>query len=535
MPRWSRWLGLSAALVLSAAASAAEPLHKRIDALIAVGARGQPASARADDAEFLRRVYLDLAGRIPSVAEARAFLQDKSATRRAQLIDKLLASPDYPRRMQELFHAMLMERLGDHSDWTKYLQTSFATNKPWDALAREILRAAPRSETARGAAFFYAKRLENYGQNPVDYAALTRDVGRLFLGVDLRCAQCHDHLFIAEYKQQDFQGLYAFFQNTYLLDVKSSTVGEKPTTRKVAYMSVFKKVEREMGPRLPGRREIPIPELKKGEEFTRPLNRKDLDPGQLRFSPLEKLAEELPTRDSPGFVRNAVNRLWWVMMGRGLVHPLDLHHADNPPSHPELLDLLAQEFVAHHFDIKWLLRELALSETYQRSSLLPAGKDKPDPDRFLTAIEKRMSAEQLMWATLEALGERERLLAGKSKPPVTLDSLRTRFVKAFANPAREAETEFAPSLKGALFVLNDDAVMGLLTPREGNLMDRLDRLADADKAIDELYLSVLSREPTAEEKADAAAYLKKHETMRSAALGRLAWSLLASTEFCVNH
>src|SRR5262249_37489944 len=148
----------------------------------------------------------------------------------------------YPERMRDAFHGLLMERLGDHPEWSKYLVKSFAANKPYDLLAREVLRAAPRDESVRGAAFFYAKRLENYGQNPVDYAGLTRDVGRLFLGKDLRCAQCHDHLFIGDYKQRDFQGLLAFFQNAYLQDGAYPTVGERPTAKKLPFMSVFKKV-----------------------------------------------------------------------------------------------------------------------------------------------------------------------------------------------------------------------------------------------------------------------------------------------------
>ena len=172
-------------LLLPGLASAGEPLHQRIDRLILAKAGGKPVGAVADDAEFLRRVHLDLAGRIPSVEQTRAFLQDTSADKRARVIDQLLAGPDYARRMQEAFHVVLMERLGDHPEWTKYLHSSFEANKPWDQMVREILRASPKNDAAKGAAFFYAKRLENYGQNAVDYSGLTRDVGRLFLGMDL--------------------------------------------------------------------------------------------------------------------------------------------------------------------------------------------------------------------------------------------------------------------------------------------------------------------------------------------------------------
>jgi uncharacterized protein DUF1549/uncharacterized protein DUF1553 len=523
-PQPGKFALLSAVLLAAAsAAAAADPLHVEIDTLIVGRNSTKPRSAPSDDAEFLRRIYLDLAGRIPSVHEARTFLEDRSADKRAKLIDQLLAGPDYPRRMQELFNVMLMERLGDHAEWNKYLRSSFAANKPWDQLAREILAARPKDESTRGAGFFYAKRLENYGQNPVDYAALTRDVGRLFLGMDLKCAQCHDHLFIKTYKQQDFQGLHAFFQNAFLQDAKFPTVGEKPLTQKIAYMSVLRKEPKQTGPRLPGMNEIDIPTLPKGEEYTQRPDPKALFPGVPRFSPLALLAQQLPTADNTAFTRNIANRLWFVMLGRGLVHPLDLHHRDNPPSHPELLDLLAREFAAHKFDIQWLLREIALSETYQRSSILP--KEEPPPESFLVALEKRVSAEQLLRSMLEATG---------TQAP-NVDALQTKFVRAFAGPRREPEDEFNPSLKAALFVLNDDTVLAWLTPRPGNLIDRLMKLDNADQIADELYLSVLTRRPTAEERQDVADYLAKKADRRAAALGHLAWALLASTEFCVNH
>ena len=354
------------------ALNAAEPLHTRIDALIAARAAGAALSPPADDAEFLHRVTLDLAGTIPSTGQARAFLQDKSPNKRVRLIDRLLAGPDYPRRLQEAFHVMLMERLGDHPEWSKYLRESFAANKPWDQLSREILRGRPRDEATRGAAFFYAKRLENYGQNPVDYPGLTRDVGRLFLGMDLRCAQCHDHLFIGDYKQADFQGLHTFFQNLYLHDAKVPAIGERVTTQKTALRrSSTRSRTRHDACRGQGNRGS---RCEKGEEYLPPAEPGKKSPGVPRFSLLEQLAEQLPAatiRPSAATLPIACGGSCWRQR---LVHPLDLSHSRNPPSHPELLDLLAKELVEHHFDLKWALRELALSQTYQRSSELPGSK-----------------------------------------------------------------------------------------------------------------------------------------------------------------
>jgi len=528
---------LGSALLFSSTVHAEEPLHSRIDKLILAKADGKAPAAISDDAEFLRRVSLDFSGKIPSVEQARAFLADRSPRKRAELIDRLLASPDYAERMTDLFHVFLMERLGEHQEWAKYLKLSFEKNKPWNQMVREILRADPADEANRGAAFWYAKRLENYGENPVDYPALTRDVGRLFLGKNLQCAQCHDHLFIDDYKQQHFQGLFAFVRNAYLSDSKAPTVGEKPTTEKVNFMSVFKKVPKATGPAVPGGKEFDPPPFKKGEEYIKAPDPKSKTPPALKFSPLAILAEQLPAETTPGFSHNIVNRLWFMLMGRGIVHPLDLHHSANPPSHPELLDLLAREFVAHRYDIKWLLRELALSDAYQRSSVLSASSEAPAADKFLNAIEKRLSAEQLMWSMLQATGERDGLLAPrKNDKAPTLEQVRAKFIKAFGNPVREPEDEFAPSLNAALFLSNDPLVLGWLSAHPGNTLDRLSKLTDADKIADELYLSVLTRLPTAQERQTLKSYLSKEKPgPKDAMLSQWMWALLASTEFCVNH
>ncbi|MCE9561637.1 MAG: DUF1549 and DUF1553 domain-containing protein [Planctomycetes bacterium] len=504
-------------------AKSAEPLHVRIDAIIDAKAKAENAAvaAPADDAEFLRRAYLDFAGTIPPVSVTRAFLSDTSASKREKLIESLLNSPTYATHMADLFNVALMERLGDSPEWSKYLRESFAKNKPYDQMVREMLRANSKDTNNVGASFWISKRLENYGQNPVDYSALTRDVGRLFLGKNFQCCECHDHLFIDDYKQQHFQGLHTFFKNTFL---SKGVVAEKLTTEKHPFASVFTKIQMTTGPSLPGMMMIDIPMFAKGMEFVTPPDRKTNEPGVPKFSTLQAISEQLPTAKNTDFTRNAVNRIWFAVMGRGLVHPLDLHHSRNPASHPELLTLLADEFASHKFDIKWLLGELALTKTYQRSSVVVAGKDTPDARLFAVALEKRLSADQLLNAMLTAT-ENDAKVA---------DTLRPKFVKAFANQAREPEDEIAPSLKGALFVLHDAAVLELVNSKPGNLVERVAKLDDA-AATDELYLAVLSRKPTETERAAVAKLLAKHTDKRAEAVGRVAWALLASMEFGVNH
>lgn len=503
-----------------------EPLHVRIDQLIAAQAGGELNGA-ASDAEFVRRVYLDLNGRIPTRDETRRFLDDSAADKRAKLIDTLLASPEYAPHMASTFHVMLIERLGEHEEWNKWLTESFAANKRWDEMSREML--APHyeeSDPARGAGFFISKRLENYGQNPVDYPALVRDVGRLMLGVDLQCAQCHDHLLVDDYKQVDYQGLYAYFANASLRpNVKFPAVQEKPFSQKVEFQSVFVAGKHTVGPRIPFGTETGIPMFDKGQEFEVAPDKKTNHPGVLKFSPLKVLAAELPKQETPGFSRNMTNRLWWLMMGQGQVHPLDLHHSANPASHPELLDLLAREFAAHHYDIRWLLQELALSQTYQRSSATD-GKTNVPIASYRVALEKGLTPEQMARSLWTATGPH-----ADAKP---LADLQQRCVKALGQPPREPETEFAPSVKGALFLSHDSSVLALLEKRDGNLIDRLMKLAPP-AAVDEMYLCVYSRLPQADERAEGVAFLEAKGAENEAALQTFVWSMLSSSEFAISH
>ena len=515
---------------------AAEPsLHEQIDALIDAKITGKVVSKQADDYEFVRRVYLDFAGRIPTLAEIDSFVANKALDKRKLLIAQLISSPSYSKQMANTFHIHFMERLGDNAEWIKYLEESFKKNKGWNVMAKEILRGINSKEDLKGANFFFSKRLENYGQNPVDYSALTRDVGRLFLGKDFRCAECHDHLFIEEYKQEDFKGLFAFFQNTYLVDAKAGIVGEKLTAKKMEFMSVFKKEKKEIAPKIPGMAEVAIPEFKKGEEFLVPADPKKKILGVPRFSPLEKLSEQLPSPENVDFSKNIVNRMWFIMMGRGLVHPLDLHHAGNPPSHPELLALLAKEFSAHQFDFKWLLTELANTKVYQRSSKVDMGKTPEAPALFATAIEKRLSAEQLLASILVATGRYGKLERKGGNEPEMPDALKVKFAKAFANAARDPEDEIAFSLKAALFLLNDEAVLGLLKPETDSTVAVLMKMKPDNVMIEKAYLAILSRKPEPQETKDALEFLSKPVSAGEVGVVNLVWALLASSEFNLNH
>ncbi len=254
MSNYRRIIGPAIALVTvlwAIPARAAEPLHARIDQLIAAATVG-PASPIANDAEFLRRVYLDLTGEIPSPAAAREFLDDKSPEKRTALVDRLLAGPAYPRHMAGVFSVMLMERRADkvipQPNGSSILRASLAANKPYNQLAREILAADGVDSALRPAAKFYLDR-------DGDPNLLTRDVGRIFFGRDFQCAQCHDHPIIDSYYQADYYGLFACFNRGALFtDPKDKKVffAEKGEGG-VAFQSVFDTdAKGNTRPRLPG-------------------------------------------------------------------------------------------------------------------------------------------------------------------------------------------------------------------------------------------------------------------------------------------
>lgn len=537
--------GLPAVLLVFAFAPTAradEPLHTRIDRLIAAGQPGyeKDAAPPADDGEFLRRVYLDLAGTIPTVAEARAFLADTAADKREKLIDRLLAAPGYARRMAQAYDVILMERRRDNrvprAAWETYLRETFAANRPYDAFAREILSADGADAKTRPAARFFLDR-------DLEPNLVTRDLGRVFLGRNLACAQCHDHPTVGDYKQADYYGIQAFVNRTFLFPnatAATAVIAEK-ADGDVTFTNVFDKTKKTSGtgPRLPGLKALDEPKPEKGKEYA-VAPAKDVRPVPA-YSRRAKLAAAVTAPENPAFARTAANRLWALMMGRGLIDPVDQDHAGNPPSHPELLDLLAREFVAHGHDVKWFLREVALSRTYQRSSEVPAALTDAPPAKYLVGPMKPIAAEPLAYAVGEATGQSgiDRAALGAKATDAALDaklaSLVTTFRGIYGGPAGEPDEGASPTLGQTLFLKHGAAVRGLTQPRAGNLADRLAKLPP-DQAAEELFLSVLTRRPSADERAAVTAALTRTDTAaRPAACGELVWALVASAEFRFNH
>ncbi|MGP0064250.1 MAG: DUF1549 domain-containing protein [Isosphaeraceae bacterium] len=385
-----------------AADSPAEPLHARIDRLmesVQVGPRVAPAS----DAEFLRRVSLDLTGMPPSVEELKEFLADRAADKRARAVDRLLASPLFARHWATTLDVMLMERRPSKKvaadDWQNYLLSAVRENRPLNQLMGELLRADGADPKLRPAARFYLDRESEPN-------LITRDVGRIFFGRDMQCAQCHNHPLVPDYQQSDYYGLLAFISPGYALTRKEgkneTTFHAEKAGTDLAFDSVFVKDDHHWtGPRVPGGTELPEPMFPPGEEYTvKPADQVLPVP---RYSRRAKLASLVTDGGNRAFNENLANRLWGFMMGRGLVHPVDSHHPANPPSHPELMKLLGEELVALKFDARAFLRELALTHAYQRAIDLPE-ETSPLPAPFAAKLAQLKARSE----PLEAAAERAR-------------------------------------------------------------------------------------------------------------------------------
>ncbi len=338
--------------------------------------RMQPATgvvpARCSDAEFLRRASIDLNGMPPTADEARLFLADATRNKRELLVDRLLASPHYARHLTSTLDLMLMERRANThvtaDDWQSWLMKSARDNKPWNVLAREILTADGDDPNQRPAARFVLDR----GAEP---NVLTHDISRIFFGRDMQCAQCHDHPIVGDYLQSDYHGLLAYVAPGYTVvrkegDKQVMLYAERAGSD-LSFESVFiKGTQHRTGPRMPDDLAVEEPFFLPGDEY-------QIAPAEAvksvpKFSRRARLAEFATNGTNQAFNQNIANRLWAHMFGRGLVHPVDMHHPDNPATDPELMRILGEQFAAMNYDIKAFLRELALSETYQRSFDTPS-------------------------------------------------------------------------------------------------------------------------------------------------------------------
>jgi hypothetical protein len=503
-------------------------LADAIDQAVAAkcAARGVKPTHATDDAEFLRRVCLDLSGRIPTVADVRAFLDDRSADKRQRAVQRLLEHPRYVEHFTTVWRQMMLPQNNDRNaqflaaSLEVWLRKQFRENIPYDRMVRDLLTAAvaapnqrmPRPEDARPLPTAFYQVNESKAEN------LAASTSRLFLGIKLECAQCHNHPF-AKWSKKQFWEYAAFFSGIRPQEPRFgafSPVKDDPARRVIKVAGTDEEYEARF---LDGR----TPQWKAG------------------VGTRTTLADWMTSSDNPYFARNAVNRVWAHFFGVGLIEPVDEPGAENPPSHPALLDELARQFVAHQYDLKFLVRAITASRTYQLSSAT-TDSSQSDLRLFTRMAVKGMTGEQLFDSLAVATGYQDRQ---ESPQPGRYFSPRTEFLAKFSNPS-DKRTEYQTSILQALTLMNGKLTNEVTDPEAHHgppqtltLIAVLDApfFDTTAKQVEALYLATLSRKPRAEELERFVKFVDRAGAERDVkkALADVFWALLNSSEFILNH
>ena len=466
-------------------------------------------SAKSTDAEFQRRAYLDIIGRIPTSSETKSFLENTTPDKRVKLVDDLLSDDEFGKHMADIWQALLLPRISDNrrvqtEPLTLWLEKHFNVNTGWDQITKELLTSTGPQDENGSITYFISNA-------SVD--KMTDSVSKLFLGVQLQCAQCHDHPFV-DWKQNDYWGLAAFF-----MKVQAKPPGGKDTSSPT--VTEGKGINKNKKSLPEAAKFVPATFLASGEAT---LN--SAEP----YRPV--LANWLTSKTNPFFSKAMVNRVWAQYFGKGLVDPIDDMHDGNPATHPELLEALATQFSASNFDLKFLIRSICNSETYQRSSKPNASNKETDIALLARMPIKNMTPEQLFDSLTTVLGAPTRadqklgkVKAEKNQPK----GARSQFVAFFQPEEGTSALSYETGIPQILRLMNSPQM------NSANIIQRLvDKNADTKTAIEKVYLSVLNRMPTDEESSRMTNFLSQ-ATDKYKGLGDMLWVLLNTSEFTLNH
>ena len=482
---------------------------------------GIPPSPLTDDGTFLRRVYVDITGTLPTAEETSAFLDDPSPDKRDQVIDKLLDSPEYADYFANKWNLVLRNKKRRNEDiagtfaFHRWIWESLYENKPYDEFVRQIV-AASGDQNINPAVIWYREVDEVNEQ--------VEDTAQLFLGLRIQCARCHHHPF-EKWSQNDYYSFAAFF----------SRVGKK----NLAFVP-----NRQM-------RERRIFHNEGSASARNPRNGQNLKPAGLGSEPLELDPQEDPRQylvdwmaapDNPFFAKALVNRYWKHFFSRGIVEPEDDMRATNPPSNPELLDALAKHFIDSGFDLKELIRTICKSKTYQFTSL-PNEYNLKDKQNFSRYYPKRLTAEVLYDAFHQVTGTTQGYSgqpAGTRATQLPDPTIGPYFLKVFGQPqgdtACECERSQEANLAQSLHLLNSQEVQSKIGSGSGRaVLFARDKEREHEDKVRELYRWVYSREPEADELQVALNHIAKHKENVQPAYEDIVWALINTKEFLFNH
>ena len=495
-----------------------------IDRLIREGweTAGIEPSPEAPDEEFLRRCYLDVIGRIPSLREAADFLGSKAPGKRSKLVEYLLDHPDYPKNFSNLWTVTLIGR-GDQGNRVDraalrgWLRKQFGNDRPWDETARALITATGPNTPENGATNFALAHLE------FDAVPLTSITTRVFLGQQIQCTQCHDHP-SNDWTQGDFWGINAFFRGVRSREVRETGAGGAEET---AYYEVFDDPTDAYAKfdRRDGTVRIAFPTYLDGRKVGQGT---DIDRRG-------ELGGFIADPDNEQFVRAFVNRMWGHFLGRGIVHPIDDFGDHNPPSNPELLDELAEGFRDSGFDVKALIRRITSSTAYQRSSVRTPSNQR-DETYFSHMALKPMTPEQLFESLLVAT---EAAQAGGKDSDARRDRWLRQFTFTFGNDEVDEGTSFQGTIPQALMMVNGELITQATSCRPGSFLKGLldearGHNASAGYVVDRLYLAALARAPSKQE-SQAAQRMLRGDPEPAGVMEDIFWALLNSNEFILNH
>ncbi len=491
-----------------------------------------PAPA-ADELTVARRLYLDLAGRIPTAAEAKQYAASTDPKKRLQLIDDLIASVGFPHHNANEFDRVLVNENTNSPNMRSYLFAAFTEKRPWDRMFRDILglntdQAEPNPTKPQE---FVRSRLG-------DQDLLTRDVSSIFFGLNISCAQCHKHPEISALTQDYFFGMKAFFARTqdfqgFLIERHAAlpvsfTAKNGKTLPVVPMFLSGEKVELPIIPEDQAKKAVAEESKLLGElnkEFAK--TKKLPPPAELNLrQQLADLALSDANRDR--FAKAIVNRLFHRFYGRGLVMRLDAMHAENPASHPELLAWLSRDFIAHKYDLVRLIRGLVSSQAYARSSRWE-GKTAPAPELFAVAAIRPLSRQQ--WFVSHQMVNDPARISGKERPEVR-QQLETFVMGPKKSPIEEPRDDLQIGIGESLTLSNSP---GLVKATGDKLAIALAKLPSRTQQIEEATWTVWSRSPTAEETELMSAYLEQRKSSSVNGLQQMIWALVNNPEFRFNH
>jgi hypothetical protein len=496
------------------------PVKSPIDKLVYERHRklGILASDGCTDEEFLRRVSLDLIGKLPTVERTKRFLEDAAPDKRSKIIDELLEDPNYAHHWAVVWGDLIRpnpSRVGVKPVYLldQWVRDSFRVNKPYDQMVRELITAKGSTHDNGPVAMFRDKR------DPVDTASF---VSQIFLGVRLDCAKCHHHP-SEKWTQDDYYQLAAFFSQMKRKGqgISAPISGEPEFWWYGGSGSITQPVS--------GATMVPKPP--DGPEM--PYTGKD--------DPREQLAGWMTSPENPFFAKAIVNRMWSHLLGRGIVDPVDDLRISNPPTNEALLDWLAADFKANGYDLKKLLRTITNSHIYQLSSR-PNEHNLADTKNYSRFLKRRLSAEVLLDAVNDLTGVNDRFegMPADSRAVQTWNvKLSSDFMDAFGRPNASqecpCERDRKSSVVQALHLMNSTKLQQKLQNPAGRIGQWVKSDLPPEALIAEIYLSAYGRKPTDAELAEGMRYFQTPDLPRQTAVEDLTWALINSAEFVFNH